>query len=120
MNRRAAFLVVVVFVLGLALGGLSMHLAANRFGGNHGKKSFTEELTRELNLTPAQQTQLSAILEETRGKFSAIYEQYRPQIDQARRDGRQNIRAILTEEQLPKFEQFLQRVDDARKKKNGR
>lgn len=120
MNRKAAFLVAVVFVLGLALGGLSTHLAADRLGGNHGKKSWTEELTRELNLTPDQQAQLKTILDETRGKFEAIYEQYRPQMDQARREGRQKIRGILSPEQLPKFEAFLQRVDEARKKKNGR
>ena len=120
MNRKAAFFVVVVFVLGLALGGLSMHLAADRFGMGREKKSWSVELTRELNLTPEQQTQLGGILEETRGKYNAIYDQYKPQLEQARQQGRQKIRGILTAEQLPKFEVWLQRVDEARRKKNGR
>ena len=122
MNRKAVFLVVVVFVLGLALGGLSTHLAADRLA-NGGKKSpsrMVEELTHELNLAPDQQKQLESTLEETRAKFDSIYEQIRPQMDQARREGRQKIRAFLTPEQLPKFEAYLQKLDEARRKKNGR
>ena len=125
MNRKAVLLVAIVFVLGLVLGGLSTHLAADRLGVGHpkgGKDSsrVLEELTRELNLTPEQQQQLTATLAETRGKYQAIYEQYRPQIEQARREGRQKIRTFLTEEQLPKFEAWLQKMDEARRKKNGR
>jgi Spy/CpxP family protein refolding chaperone len=125
MNRKAVLLVAVVFVLGLILGGLSTHLAADRLGVGHQKggrdsSRTVEELTREMNLTPDQQKQLAATLDETRGKYQAIYEQYRPQIEQVRREGRQKIRSFLTEEQLPKFEAWLQRIDEARRKKNGR
>ena len=124
MNRKAVFLVMAVFVLGLALGGLSMHLVADRFemgsGGRKGSARTVEQLTRELNLTPEQQKQLAATLEETRTQFQAIYEQYRPQMDQVRQQGRQKIRAFLTPEQMPKFEAWLQKMDEARKKKNGR
>jgi hypothetical protein len=88
--------------------------------GGKDSSRIVEELTRELNLTSEQQLQLTATLAETRGKYQAIYEQYRPQIEQARREGRQKIRTFLTEEQLPKFEAWLQRMDEARKKKNGR
>lgn len=124
MNRKAAFLVVVVFVFGLALGGLSMHLAADRFGVGHAPKKdgsrTVDELTTQLNLSPEQREQLRAVLAETRGKYQAIYEQYRPQMELARQQGRQNIRAILTPEQLPKFEAWLARIDESRRKKNGR
>lgn len=122
MNRKAVFLVVVVFVLGLALGGLSMHLAADRFGEHprKGSSRMVEELTRELSLTAEQQKQLAATLEETKTKFQAIYEPIRPQIEQARQEGRQKIRAFLTSEQLPKFETYLHKLDEERKKKNGR
>lgn len=121
MNRKAAVLVVVVFILGLALGSLTLHVAADRLGaGKGGRKDparVVEELTRELNLTADQQKGLAAILEETKAKYHAIYEQYRPQIEQARQQGRQNIRAILSPEQLPKFEAWLQRLDEQRKRK---
>jgi len=124
MNRKAVLLVAMVFVLGLVLGGLSTHLAANRFGKDRSARKdsarLVQELTQELNLTPDQQQQLGRILEETKGQYQAIYEQYRSQREQARQQGREKIRAILTAEQLPKFEARLQRIDEARKKRNGR
>jgi Spy/CpxP family protein refolding chaperone len=122
MNRRAVFLVVLVFLLGLALGGLTVYLEAEQFGlayGRRGSGRTVERLTRELNLTAEQQQKLSATLDETRSRYQAVYEQYRPQIEQARQEGRQKIRGFLTAEQLPKFEAYLQRIDEARKKRNG-
>jgi len=123
MNWKAAWLVILVFVLGLALGGLSMRLAADRFwAGPHGPRDparILQELTLELSLTPEQQKQLSTVLEDTKRKFDAIHEQYRPQIEQVRQGGRQRIRAILTKEQLAKFEARLQRLDEERKKRVG-
>lgn len=124
MNRKAVILVVVVFVLGLVLGGLSMYVAADRFGvgsgGRRGPQRIVEQLTGELKLTPEQQQKLTATLEETRSRYQGVYEQYRPQIEQIRQEGRQKIRTFLTAEQLPKFEAYLQRIDEARKKRNGR
>jgi len=123
MNRRAVFLVVVVFLLGLVLGGLTVYLGAERFGlsyGRWGSGRTVEQLTRELNLTPEQQQKLTATLEETRSRYQAVYELYRPQIELARQEGRQRIRAFLTAEQLPKFEAYLQRIDEARKKRSAR
>lgn len=123
MNRKAALLVILVFALGLALGGMSMRLAADRFRMGHpGPKDparAVEELTRELDLMPEQQKQLKTILEETRAKFHAIYEQFQPQMEEVRQQGRKNVRAILTKEQLPKFEAWLERHDAERKKRSG-
>jgi Spy/CpxP family protein refolding chaperone len=127
MNRRAVFLVVVVFVLGLALGGLSMHLAADRLWGGHpgkgkgrdGRPTVVQQLTMELGLTPEQQQQLSQILEESKTKYQAIYDQVRPQLQQVREAGRNRIRAILTPEQRPKFEERVRRMDEERRKRNG-
>ena len=52
--------------------------------------------------------------------FKALYEQSAPQTDQVRQQGRAHIRAILTPEQQRKFEEFLRRVDEERKKRYGR
>ena len=126
MNRKAVFLVMAVFVLGLVLGGLSTHLVSVYGGFESGSRGHrepakvVEELTHELNLNPDQQKQLTTTLEETRAKFQAIYDQYRPQREHVRQEARQKIRAFLTPEQLPKFEAWLQKIDEARKKRNGR
>jgi Spy/CpxP family protein refolding chaperone len=120
-SRKAVALLVVVFLLGLALGGFGTYFfwAGAIERGHHSKQHIVEELTRELALTPDQQKQLSQILDDTRARFEAIHEQMRPQYDAAREEGRNRIRAILTADQRPKFDAFVRRLDEHRKKKSG-
>jgi len=125
MNRKAAILVVCVFALGLALGGVATHIAEKRvFGSPAQQVKWVErvvlKLTDELNLTPAQQQQVSAILEDTKKRYDGIYEPIRPQMELARHDGRARIRGVLTPEQLPKFEEYLKQLDERRKREAGR
>ncbi len=127
MNKKAIFLVAVTFVLGIALGGLSMHLAADRgwtgHGGSrgpHGKGRVIDQLTRELELSVEQQEKLQGVLQQTRQRYQTVYEQIRPQMEQARMAGRENIRKVLTPEQLPKFEALLRKADEDRKKRETR
>jgi Spy/CpxP family protein refolding chaperone len=75
-----------------------------------------EELTRVANLTPDQQHQLEGILTQLHSEYKALHEQSDIQIDQARQKGRNQIRAILTPEQQPKFEEFLKKMDEERKR----
>ena len=73
-------------------------------------------MTHELQLTPDQQQQLGAIVDDTKAKIRAAYAPADAQRDQLRQQGRARIRAILTPEQLPKFEAFMARIDEQRKK----
>jgi Spy/CpxP family protein refolding chaperone len=115
---KAIGLVVLVFLLGIAIGGLGTHFWGGRvFGGRGDHPRIVEGLTRELGLTPDQKKQLESIIEDTRTKFQTIYEQERPLYDQARKDGRDRIRAILTPEQRPKFEEFVRRLDEDRRRR---
>ena len=75
-----------------------------------------QHLTQELNLTGEQQRQLDAIIATVQAEYKAIHQSTAPQIDQAREKGREQIRAILTSEQKPKFEEFLKRLDEERKR----
>ncbi|MFZ0579988.1 MAG: hypothetical protein WAN72_02530 [Candidatus Acidiferrales bacterium] len=118
---EAAILVLVVFILGVLLGGLGNHLWGERVWGGHpaGPPTHTQivsELTRELQLTPDQQQQLSSIVDDTKSKIRAAYAPADVQREQLRQQGRARIRAILTPEQLPKFEAFMARIDEQRKK----
>lgn len=123
-RRKAIALLLIVFALGCALGAVGMRVWVQRvYGrqlegrGRHDHAAFVERMTRELALTPEQQKQLQAILEDTRKRYQSIYEQVRPQYDLARQQGRDRIRLILTPEQLPKFEDFVRRIDEERKRK---
>ncbi len=128
MNRKAALMVIFVFLLGIALGAVGMRVAEQKvWGGGRdtrghtgGPGRFVEQLTQEVRLTAAQQQQLNSILEETRKKYEETYTTIRPQMEQTRQEGRARIRAILTPEQLPKFEEFLRRIDEERKNRERR
>jgi Spy/CpxP family protein refolding chaperone len=123
---NAIAMLLAVFALGLCIGALGMRVLAGRVYGHtldpqttqtheHGK-IFTE-LTHDLSLTPDQQNQVQAILDDTRARFQAVDDQNRPQYDAIRQQGRTRIRAVLTPDQLPKFEEFLARIDAERKKR---
>lgn len=124
-TRKAALWVGAVFVLGAALGGMLGYLtayhsasAANQpLSETERRAHRVEQITRELSLTPAQSQQLDSILKERHAESKAIHDQTDLQIDQVRQKGREQIRAILTPEQKPKFEEFLKRMDEERKRK---
>ena len=118
MNRKAAFLVILVFLLGVGVGALGSYVTTSRVlaGKPRGQARVVEQLTRDLGLSAQQQEQLTAILDETKDKYHAVYEQVRPQMEEIRSQGRQKIRGILNAEQLPKFAEYLRKLDEERKR----
>jgi Spy/CpxP family protein refolding chaperone len=122
-RQRAALWVAVVFLLGAALGGMLGYTFAHRSVSANARLSAqqkrtqkVEQLTREVGLTPEQAQQLDGILEEIHAEYKALHQQSDAQVDEARQRGRNKIRAILTPEQRPKFEEFLKRMDEERKR----
>jgi len=122
-KRKAAVWVVAVFLVGAALGGMVSYIFAHRpvsanapMTEQQRRAHRVEQLTQELGLTNDQRQQLDAILSQLHGEYKALHEQSDAQIDQARQKGRNQIRAILTADQKPKFENFLKRMDEERKR----
>ena len=123
-TRKAAFWVGAVFLLGAALGGVLGYLSAHRTASAANapmsepqrRARRVDQLTRELSLTPAQSQQVDAILLQRHAESKVIRDQSDAQIDQVHQKGRQQIREILTPEQKPKFEEFLKRLDEERKR----
>jgi hypothetical protein len=119
---EAAILVIVVFLLGALLGGVGNHLWGERVWGKQisvahlSKDQLVSSLTQELQLNADQQQQLGAIIDETKSQIHAIYAPVDVQREALRQNGRARIRAILTPEQKPKFEAFMQHLDEVRKK----
>jgi hypothetical protein len=132
-SRRAAiFLVIAVFILGIALGVLGTHFEGYRvFGSNvvrrprpdrspaavqHEHQARVEQLTKDLNLTVDQQQKLDSALTQMSTTYSGIHQQFGTQMDQARKQGRDSIRAILTPDQVAKFDDMMRKMDEDRKK----
>jgi Spy/CpxP family protein refolding chaperone len=119
---EAAALVLVVFLLGVLLGGVGNHLWGERVWGEQTintqptRNEIVGRLTRDLQLTPDQQKQLGAIVDDTRAQWRTLYTTIEPQHEQIRQQSRDRIRAILTPDQKPKFEEFMRRIDEQRKK----
>ena len=123
-TRKAALWVGVVFLLGAALGGMLGYVFAHhtamaapaQMTDSEKRAQKVQRLTQELNLSPDQQKQLDTIMASVQAQYKAIHQSTDPQTNEARQKGREQIRAILTPEQKPKFEEFLKRLDDERKR----
>jgi Spy/CpxP family protein refolding chaperone len=122
-RRKAAVWVAIVFLLGAALGGMIGYGYAHRSVAAANaplpepvrRAQRVEQLTEELGLTSDQAKQLDAILTQWHAEVKTIHQQSDAQIEQLRQKGRNQIRAILTPEQKPKFEEFLTKLDAERK-----
>lgn len=122
-SRKAAIWVVVVFLLGAITGGMfgygyahrSVAAASAPIPEPERRAKRVRQLTGELGLTSDQAKQLDAILLQYHGQVKTIHEQSDAQMGQLRQKGRDEIRAILTPEQKPKFEEFLRKRDEERK-----
>jgi Spy/CpxP family protein refolding chaperone len=124
-KQRAALWVAVVFVLGAALGGLFGYFYGHRSSVSAANPPLSEperrarrvdQLTQDLGLTNDQRQQLDSTLSQLHAQYKAIHDQSDAQTEQARQKGRDQIRAILTPEQRPRFEEFLKRLDEERKR----
>jgi Spy/CpxP family protein refolding chaperone len=122
-RRKAAVWVAVVFLLGAALGGMIGYGYAHRSVAAANaplpeparRAQRVEQLTGQLGLTSDQAKQLDAILMQWHADVKMIHQQSDAQIEQLRQKKRNEIRAILTPEQKPKFEEFLTKLDAERK-----
>lgn len=128
-KRKAFAWIIVVFVFGAALGGVfgffygrrvTVAAAPAPLSEPERRARRLEQMTRELSLTAAQRTQMDNLLLDIHKDFQGVREknskQFESDMDAARKKSREEIRAILTSDQLPKFEEFLKRLDEERKR----
>ncbi len=130
-NRKALALLVLVFVLGVALGAVGHSVADRRVLGartqTQAPSPFLQprpnppraiaHLTTELKLTPEQQKQIGDILADMQHRYDVVHDQMNPEFEQIREQGRDQIRQVLTPEQRPKFEDYLNRVAEERRRR---
>jgi Spy/CpxP family protein refolding chaperone len=125
---KAALWVGAVFLLGTALGGTlgysyAHHLvsAANTPLSEPARRAQrVEQLSQALSLTSAQSQQVDAVLLQRHTEAKAIHDQADVQLEQVHQKGRDQIRAILTPEQRPKFEEFLKNLDQQKKRSGSK
>ena len=123
-RQKAALWVGLVFLLGAALGGMLGYVFAHRsyaaltpaLNDQAKKQQKVDRLTQELSLSSDQRQQLDVIITDVQAQYKVIRKTTEPQMAEAREKARARIRAILTPEQKPKFEEFLKKIDEERKR----
>ena len=125
VRKKAAIWLVLVFVVGAATGGVFGYSLAHRSyawtktpvqtDAEHRTKKVAE-MTQEIGLTPEQAQKVDALITEAQREIHGIHDQSDAQVDAVRMKTRDAVRAFLTPEQRPKYEEYVQRLDAERKK----
>jgi hypothetical protein len=80
------------------------HLTA--LGTEEFRRQYLDEMRTRLNLTPDQMGKLKVILDRTDERYDDARKQHNEMVRQLREDHHAGVRAMLTAEQLPEYEQL--------------
>jgi hypothetical protein len=122
---KARILIAAVFVIGFAAGALSLNLY-QKFTSNGPDKVdprdragvIIQRMDEKMSLSKPQKDQIRQILDnngekygEIRKKMEPFVKDFEPQFDAVRQQSRNEIRAVLTDKQLPEFEKMVEEQD---------
>lgn len=79
------------------------------------RRRIRTQLSRELGLTPAQDSAFDAIMMQRAGEFSALREEIRPRVERLVADVRSDMEQVLTPEQRARFREIEMRRDNAQR-----
>ena len=127
-QQKARLIVVSVFIIGFAAGALSLNLYL-RYTSSGPEKvdprdrtgTIIRKMKDKMDLKADQEARIREILDNTghqylelRKKMEPCMKDFEPQFDTVRQQGREEIRAVLTEKQLPKFQEMTDEQDRLR------
>jgi hypothetical protein len=132
-QTKARLIVVSVFIIGFAAGALSLNLyqrltsSSKKDQPHGGTEALVGRMTDRVGLSGDQQEQVKKILDEATDKYKEIRKDmdpvvkpFEPRFNAVRQESRDRIRALLSPEQLPKYEQMVQEHDKAREQEKER
>ena len=131
-RAKARLIVMTVFVIGFAAGALSLNLY-HRFASQSAMKYpegrtgvILQKMNERVGLSSDQMARIREILDETGKKCQEIGKEMRPRIKDFEprfnaiiQQSRDEIRSVLDEKQLPKYEEMLSEQDRIRKEKES-
>lgn len=121
-RRSALLLLLAAFLAGGGLGlivGRNLDRPGRGAMGSPGPGGHLERLTRELDLTPAQQDSVRLILDRHRPGFDSVWAATRPRYETLRASVRSDIRAQLRPEQQARYDSIIER-HGAERRRRGR
>jgi Spy/CpxP family protein refolding chaperone len=126
-RRKAWEWLALLFVLGAAIGGVfgygfahRSHAASNpnvpTVGEPERRAKRVAEMSKEIGLTPEQSQKVDAVIAAAHLEMKAIHDKAETDVDEVRQKARAQMREFLTAEQKPKFEEFVRKMDEERKR----
>jgi Spy/CpxP family protein refolding chaperone len=126
-RRKASEWLALVFVLGLAVGGVFGYSFAHRsYAANNmlaptlsepeRRAKRVADMTKEVGLTPEQSHKIDALIGAAHAEMKGVHEKSEADINAIREKARNQMREILTPEQKPKFEEYVHKLDEERRK----
>ena len=105
----AGLLAILLFGCGIAVGALGQRYftAAVVNASDDWRKHYVAEMESKLSLNRSQVDTLETILDETKAKYKAVRDEYRPAMLAVREEQIRRVKAILTAKQVPVYEQLL-------------
>jgi len=125
-NLLIGFYLVLIFASGVTVGVFGTHLymarsviakAPPKPSPEEFRREYVNEMQTRLNLTPEQMTKFNQVLDETGSKVHAERERHNQDMKSIREEHVNRVRALLTDAQLPAYEQ-LRKEREERAKKN--
>jgi Spy/CpxP family protein refolding chaperone len=103
----------LVYISGAVVGALGFRMysppsarSEHRLSPEQWRKQYLDELTSRVNLTPDQVQKVNAILDETDARFNQLHDQHHQAMEQIKEDHRAKLRALMTPDQVVKYDQF--------------
>lgn len=124
-RMQARLWLAIVFVLGIAIGGTFGYSFAHRSYASTAQPQMSEperrarrvaEMTREIGLTTEQSQKLDKVIESAHEEMRKVREKSDMDLEAVRQRARGQMREFLTPEQMPKFEAYVRKLDEERKK----
>jgi len=123
MNKKSNLVVLgyllLVFLAGAAVGGFADRLywgrpATARMSPEQYRIHLVAELTKRLNLEPAQVDKLNAIFDATGAHFREIHKRIEPDLATLRTEHDDRVRAILNDSQRAEYDKWRAERDKER------
>lgn len=128
-RMQARLWLTVVFLLGVGIGVAFGYSFAHRsyaattappMSEPERRAKRVEAMTREIGLTPEQSQKLDGIIAAAHEEMKKLREKTDADMDAVRQKARAQTREFLKPEQKPKFEEFIRKADEERKKQAGK
>jgi Spy/CpxP family protein refolding chaperone len=127
--RKARIWLGVVFLVGAAIGAVFGYSFAHHhaYAANppigmsepERRAKRVADMTSELGLTPDEAAKTDEIIKNTHAEMKAVRDKAEKDVDTLREQARNQMRSFLTDEQKPKFESMVQRMDEERKRQQA-